>query len=279
MDDSWACSAAYVYALHLSPSDRAWEYLRRNPRYHRDWAHHRRGGSQRIAARWGLAALIDPTLDARQVSPVWAIDDFPPVMLVRDQMLCEQANLPELRRFSLWSLAGRKSLVAEGAGIHLVVRSSKRAMQVRIGDRLNEGDQFAYQIPPICDDQAAWSALVALREIMCETRGGKQNSAERPGRADFMHAHALQALDGAKAGASQRQLALAIFGRACVGSNWQADSALRAQVRYLIRKARALMNGQFYRLIECTLASSTCRRPARCRDRAAPDENQSDPTA
>ena len=99
MDDSWVCSAAYAYVLHLDPASRAWEYLRRDPRYHRDWVRCRRSASQRVAARWGLAALVDPRLDARQVSPVWVIGAAPPVTLVRDEMHSHRADVTVAERF------------------------------------------------------------------------------------------------------------------------------------------------------------------------------------
>jgi len=106
MDDSWACSAAYAYVLHLDPACRAWEYLRRNPRYHRDWVRYRRSESQRVAARWGLAALADPRLDARQVSPVWVIGAAPPVTVVRDEMYSHRAGETVAEHFSLWRFPG-----------------------------------------------------------------------------------------------------------------------------------------------------------------------------
>ncbi len=47
----WGVSAAYLYVLELDDSALAWEYLRRHPGYHSDWARRRRVVS---FARWGL---------------------------------------------------------------------------------------------------------------------------------------------------------------------------------------------------------------------------------
>ena len=66
---------------------------------------------------------------------------------------------------------------------------------------------------------------------------GRRRPAERPGRTDLFHVRALQVLDGLAAGASQRELATAIFGHAAVVRSRQADGGLRAQVRYVIRRA------------------------------------------
>ena len=260
MDADWACSAAYVYVLHLDPGSRAWEYLRRNPRYVHDWAHYRRSSSQRIAMRWGLASLVDPRLDARQVSPVWAVGDLTPVTLVRDEMLYPQTDLDTAGRFSLWTLGGRKRLVEEDTGLRLVINSSAKAAQVRLGCRLSDGDRFAYQIPAGGDDRAAWAVLITFRALTPVSGSGRESSCERPGRVDLFHVRALQVLDGLITGASQRELAVALFGSAAVARGWQPDGALRAQVRYLIGRARALVAGEYRSLIAAGSANARSRR-------------------
>lgn len=250
MDEYWACSAAYVYVLHLDPGSRAWEYLRRNSRYVHDWMHHRRSPSQRIAVRWGLESLVDPRLDARQVSPGWAVGDLAPITLARDEMLHAQTGLDAVGRFSLWKLAGRKSLVEEGGGTRLVLNSSVRPVQVRLGGHLGDGDRFTYLIPAAADERAVWTALTGFRALMPVSGGGSASSPERPGRSDVFHVRALQVLDGLAAGGTHRELAVALFGVRAVARDWQPDSALRAQLRYLIRRARALMEGGYRSLVD-----------------------------
>ena len=259
MDDSWACSAAYVYALHLDPSARAWEYLRRNPRYARDWMRYRRSPSHRIAARWGLEALVDPRLDARQVSPVWTMRASPEISLVRDEMpqVEERQAAPDL--FSFWRIAGSKSLFRDGRGVRLVVCSSAKAVQLRLGGGLSEGDRFAYQIPAGAADCAAWTALSGFRALMPVSRDREASLSVRPGRVDIFHARALQVLDGLAAGASQRELGGGIFGAAAVARGWQPDGALRAQVRYLIRRARALVEEEYRSLVGAGSVDSRSR--------------------
>ena len=249
MDDSWACSAAYAYVLHLDPASRAWEYLRRNPRYQRDWVRYRRSASQRIAGRWGLAALVDPRLDARQVSPAWVIDEPPPVTLVRDEMVHERKRSEAGALFSLWSLASRARMFQDEGGLRLVVYSPAGPVQLQLGGRLREGDRFAYQIPAATVDRAAGTALAGFRAPMPMSRGAGATLSERPDRAALFHARALEVLDGLAARASQRELAIALFGGAAVARGWHPDGALRAQVRYLIRRARALMAGEYRVLI------------------------------
>lgn len=248
MDTAWTCSAAYVYALHLDPASRAWEYLRRNPRYVRDWVRYRRRASHGIAARWGLETLVDPQLDARQVSPVWVIDALSPVMLVRDETETSRKQEMAEERFSLWRLTGRKVLFEGEDGLRLVAHVPGRDVGMRLGDYLSDGDRFAYQIPAVADEREAWSAVKSFRWLTVACGSGK-DALRRPGRADLFHVRALQVLDGLAAGAAQRELAVALFGIAAVARGWQPDGAFRAQVRYLIRRARALMAGDYRSLI------------------------------
>ena len=238
-----------MYALHLEPASRAWEYLRRNPRYARDWMRFRRGASQRVAARWGLALLIDPRLDAREAFPVWATGAPAPVRLVRDEYPSAEGRETPVDHFSIWHLAGRKSLFGDGADLQLMLQSSPQSAQMHVADRLCAGDRFAYQIPAGAAQGAALRTVAAFHALHSAPSDGRQRPADRPGRTDLFHARALQVLDGLAASASQRELAKAIFGDATVARSWRPDGALRAQVRYLIRRARAMMAGQYRSLL------------------------------
>lgn len=60
----------------------------------------------------------------------------------------------------------------------------------------------------------------------------------------------LQALDGNLAGATQREIAIALLGRARVERDWRdARGHLRDVVRRAIRRGRALMNGGYLKLL------------------------------
>ena len=249
MDAPWTCWAAYVYALHLEPASRAWEYLRRNPRYARDWMRFRRGASQRIAARWGLAVLIDPRLDAREAFPVWATRAPAPVRLVRDEYRSVDGRDAPGDHFSIWHLAGRKSLFGDGADLQLMIRSSPQSARLHVADRLCTGDRFAYQIPAGAAQGAALRTVAAFHALHSAPSDVRQRPADRRGTTDLFHARALQVLDGLTAGATRREPATAIFGHATVARSWRPDGALRAQVRYLIRRGRAMMAGEYRSLI------------------------------
>lgn len=50
----WRSSEAYDYLDELSAADLAWEYLRRNPDYQRDFQIAAGGGDLEWTERWGL---------------------------------------------------------------------------------------------------------------------------------------------------------------------------------------------------------------------------------
>ena len=81
----------------------------------------------------------------------------------------------------------------------------------------------------------------------------------RPDRVALAHMRSLQALDGVLAGASQREIALVVFGSSRVHRSWYADGELRAQTRYLIRRGREFMTGGYTRLVTGTARRGTDR--------------------
>jgi hypothetical protein len=50
----WRPSAAYLYILHLDSIALAWEYLRRNADYRREWDESGKQHPARDARNWGL---------------------------------------------------------------------------------------------------------------------------------------------------------------------------------------------------------------------------------
>lgn len=70
-------------------------------------------------------------------------------------------------------------------------------------------------------------------------------------RVDLMHMRCLQAFDTLQDGGTQRDVAVVLFGVDAVAAHWHADSELRAQVRHIIARARALVGGGYLRLAGC----------------------------
>ena len=230
---SWHPSAAYLYVLHLDARALAWEYLRRHPDYRGDWRRHRRR-SGAVPERWGLLALEDPALDARDAQPAWHPEPAGVVQLHPDLV-----PPPDASPFDLWQIDGHKHLIHEGQHLALTTSAPGRWRRYALAPILVQGMPYVCavhsddsEMPFLVDERAPWAHSVA-----------------RPGRATLLEAHTLRALDGMLAGATLREVGEVVYGPAAVADDWHADSALRARVRRLTQRGAGLMRGGYRRLL------------------------------
>ena len=146
-------------------------------------------------------------------------------------------------------------MMAAGFGSSLA--PCRRTEQLRLGGALGDADRFVYPTPAAADDRAISSAVTVFRALIPFSGGGREPRLGAPGSADLFHVRAMQVLT---AGVFQRERAIALFASAAVAREWQPDGALRAQVRYLIRRARAQMEGECRALIAAGPTGSRCGR-------------------
>jgi len=239
----WHPMAAYLYVLYLDDPARAWEYLRRNPDYRRAWRFHR--DVPEAGERWGLRLLEDPTCDSRDAQPNWLAD---PDRLVQLCPVTGPSAGPGA--FDLWRLPGRKRLTHDGERLVLTCELAGHVLRGAISTALGDGTAYAYAVPAGNRLGARWRAVEG--DLALWEAAGAEPAAvahDRPGRAALLHLRTLQALDGALAGASHREIAEVLFGLSIVAERWSEDGDLRAQVRRLIRGGRALMRGGYRRLL------------------------------
>ena len=88
-----------------------------------------------------------------------------------------------------------------------------------------------------------------LKELRQETGGLQDERGTRETRVARLHRDILQALDGAAAGASQREIGGALYGARRVEDGWDPDGDLRARVRYCLRRGRVLVHGGYRKLV------------------------------
>jgi len=240
----WYPTAAYLYVLHLDGPALAWEYLRRNPDYRRDWL--RRGVDPiQVAHRWGLRLLEDPKCDARDAQPDWTSD---PNHLVHIRPDDDTGGEPH--PFRIWRLPGYKSLIHDGARWVLTCQLARRILRVAIAPTLEDGMTYAVAVRAGARMALRWRAAETELPLLDTTYTEPiAVVAHRPGRNALLHLRALQALDGTLAGASQREVAEVLFGCATVAKHWYDDSDLRAQVRRLIRRGKVFMRGGYRHLV------------------------------
>jgi hypothetical protein len=203
------------------------------------------GGGRRING--GCNFVEDPALDAREVQPQWLPS---PSSVVR---LIDVDEDDRDTRFSLWRIPGRKTLLHDGRQLHLTSELGSSRLRLLLSTGLCEGGSFAFVVPAGADVRSAWAASARVSAILSARPVQRPRlTLRRPTHMGLWHMRALQALDGALSGASQREIAVALFGADSVARNWHADSELRARVRYLIRRASALMNGDYCSLLHGT---------------------------
>lgn len=241
----WLPAAAYLYILHLDGPALAWEYLRRNPDYERDWLRHHRTTTVECARRWGLRMLEDPARDARGARPDWMPDPDSLVLIHPDDDPPDEAP-----PFSLWHLPGHKHLTHDGKRLVLTSQLVRHVLRMAISPALEDGMAYAYTVRAGCRLCERWRVVEAELAMLDAPKATRTAvAADRPSLTSLLHMRTLQALDGTLAGASQRQVAEVLFGPESVAGRWHADGDLRAQVRRLIRRGHALTNGGYRRLL------------------------------
>jgi hypothetical protein len=231
------CRSAYLWTLQLAGADLAWEYLRRNPVYVEAWRdRHKRAWEADQAGVWGLQALEDPTLDARDAQPLWERDPDTAVQLIPHS---------GGGRFDLWSFRGRKVLIHDGAGVAGVVApAAATGVRFRLSTPVLEGQPFAFAITP----GPRLGERFRAAEWFQQRAAGGEPKASQPSKTALDHMRRLMALDAMAAGLRQRQIAGLVFGPAA-SDDWHADPRHRSNLRYLLRRAEALRDGGYRGLI------------------------------
>lgn len=145
--------------------------------------------------------------------------------------------------FDPWAMPGRKALGHDGSRLALKLCGRGRSWHLHIAGALDAGMPFTFVIAP--DDRAA-ARLREAHEMLAVIAGQRTDLAgQRSATEAIITMQSLQALDGHLAGASERDIAIVIFGARIVMEKWHGDSELRARVRYLIRRGRKLMGGGY----------------------------------
>lgn len=241
MNTAWQPSAAYLYVLHLDSAGLAWEYLRRNADYRTAWCH--RGTTPDAALHWGLPFLEDPDLDARDACPAWRIGARPVVALVPH-------TDPAAQPLDLWAIPDRKTLIHDGERLWLYGRAGRELVTLTLAEDITNGEPFAYAMPAGVPLERYRFTLEIALSLLQGSDAYAPTALARPPRSAMTHMRALQALDGVSAGASQREIATVLFGETEVAARWSPDGELRAQVRYLIQRGRALVDGEYRTLLD-----------------------------
>jgi len=156
------------------------------------------------------------------------------------------ADLDEAAAFSLWSVPGRKSLVHDGRRLLLRTMFGRRVVRLAVSLSLGDGMPFAYAAPA---GRRARNTLEAAAELDAALADAPLKTRSPPvTRSDLVHMRALQALDAEREGASELAIATLVFGAFDEPESWN-DSAIRANVRYLLSHGRRFRDGGYRDLL------------------------------
>lgn len=203
--------------------------------------------AKHVPGAGGCDVAEDPHRDAREVQPLWdlLVDDLLYVHAAHARPMA--AHPAGWDAFDLWRMPGRKRLVLHGVGLTLAAEVAARRLSLALADDLADGAAYACTVPfgpelrgrlPVFHQQA--QALVGHALPATPVRAVTRSA--------LLHLRALQALDAAQAGASHRDIAQILFGLNAVVLRWHEDGELRAQVRHLLRRARAYRDGGYLAL-------------------------------
>jgi hypothetical protein len=154
-------------------------------------------------------------------------------------------------RFALSSLACRKVVLGVAAdGEHLLLTDGCRRLQLhcRSGRLLGESLFLRYDLSGLREAEAR---MATLARFLALARLGRMPAAlfRPPARAARWRL-ALRALDAREAGASQREIAAALYGAARARADWRGDSDyLRSRVRRVVSLGEAFVEGGYRELL------------------------------
>jgi hypothetical protein len=253
--------ARYAYVLNVCRSDLAWEFLRRNPDYQRDYRLSRRGADRprRLVTgqyltrlrrrslrcdRWGLDPLVDPTRPAPLAPLCWTIGVSAPVL----DAVAERTTVDVPAALSIKSIATARHIVIGPTGEEVVIlRDAGRAATLRLkGSRASLGAvNVTFLIQDLPDPQRLAQRFRALERLISAPR-----FEVRPSRTRLFYRDALLALDARLVGLSHREIAILLHGPDAVRSTWlRSSGSIRERVRHLLARGQALRDGAYRKLL------------------------------
>src|SRR5215510_12221287 len=237
--------AAYAYVLNLCPSDLAWEFLRRNPSYQRDYRLSRREpdrpyhiGRDRWLTRlrryppqcdrWGLCPLADPKWPAPRAPLCWTSAASAPIL----EAHAERASAAAPPLLSIESCATATHIVIGPAGEELIIlRDAERAATLRLeGAHASLGPvSVTFLIAGLPEPRPLTKRFRAFRDLISAPRPRAPAS-----RLRLFLRDALLALDARQIGMSQREIATLLHREEADGIEFREKESLRDRVRHLL---------------------------------------------
>jgi Uncharacterized conserved protein (DUF2285)/Family of unknown function (DUF6499) len=252
---------SYDYLDTLNYSELAWEFLRRNPDYQRDFATlttpiqkpqivfsgHRVWQAPDLSStlsHWGLWPLVDPRLSALDAPTCWLPDTGAAVLIAT----ATRARVAAEADFNLNNLSCVRHIVVRKDGAqYLLVHNTDLSIFLQIhGDRIVDAPiNVTFQLHRLAVAAKAGLWLSKLPGLLATPQ---RHICFAPRRKNLRDA--LIALDGHLAGAQYRDVAHLIFGRAEVVATWsKSDRRMKDSVIRSLRRGRELARSGYLRLM------------------------------
>jgi hypothetical protein len=153
------------------------------------------------------------------------------------------------KQFRLGDLPGRVSLLRRRGVQHVLLQADDCTIQLAVsGESILKPVRLLTDL--VVEKQALRAPLDAIGRFNALCAGDVCQQARSVAPSAIRLRMVLQALDGYLAGASQREMATALFGSARVKRDWRDPRGhLRDVVRRAIRRARDLMEGEYRSLL------------------------------
>src|SRR5215813_5501044 len=203
----WPLSiSAYDYTLALSPSDLAWEFLRRNTEYQRAYRLSRRGSGRPGRLRsghlftrvrrhtvrsiaWGLHPFVDPALPAPEASLCWLTSSASPIL----EALCCRAPRSAFDLAIANHRSAKSVMVGPGREEHVFFGDSEQTFALHLqGSRASLGPVCTtFLLRGIPDPMVLASDFLRVDVLLRAPQSRTRRSRHR-----FLLRDALVALDG-----------------------------------------------------------------------------------
>ncbi len=254
----WRNPAHYRSLLDLDRSGWAWEFLRRNHDYQRAVCDLPKPRRERwlipplsltfaagVSPDWGCPFAAPFDVDALAASPFWLASVDPSVLPVR-------AVVPHHTEdaFDVMDLGQVVTVFRDRCGTeHVQIGYAPRPIRLHVeSGTVLRGSVALHASLGGCSVQ---SRLRTLRRLLDLRRLGRPRTRDDvPDVRGVRLAFTLQVLDGLDAGASQREIGIALFGAERVHEEWRGISDyLRSRVCRAIRLGNALREGGYRQLL------------------------------
>jgi hypothetical protein len=251
----------YAYTCDLDLKGWAWEFLRRNKQYLRDFVTNRAGCPVPIshvsganlyqlqrrfleAETWGLTLFADPNKSALATDVFW----LPDLLSNSVNCRCRPVNNDTPDHLSLASFRGQRAVLDGWNAEQILLQDARKSADILAlsGSMLFGKNAVTFQHEGI-ESAFRHSRTLGILKGLC-SENSRSHSVISQQHCKYLDY--LIALDGFLEGRSYRDIAIALYGKDRIGKCWSNDThGLKLKVRRAVKRGRNLMAGGYRMLL------------------------------